>query len=78
MVKHGHKKEEIKKSSLLYNIKNSEEKTERNLNEGTSGLKASFKKEKKKEKTKCIPPQTLKNIRVSAREALFRYVITET
>ena len=50
MVKHGHKKEKIKKSSLLYNIKNSEDKTERNLNEGKSGLKASFKKEKKKKR----------------------------
>ena len=35
-----------KKSSLLYNIKTSEYKAERNLNEGKFGLKPSFKKEK--------------------------------
>ena len=38
----------MKKSSLLYNVKTSEEKTERNLNEGKFGLKPSFKKEKTK------------------------------
>ena len=37
-----------KKSSLLYNIKTSEDKAERNLNEGKFGLKPSFKKEKTK------------------------------
>ena len=42
------KKKKFKKSSLLYNIKTSEDKTERNLNKGKSGLKPSFKKEKKK------------------------------
>ena len=39
MVKHGHKKEKIKNSSFLYNIKMSEDKTERNLNEGKFGIK---------------------------------------
>ena len=48
MVKHGHKKDKNKKGSLLYNVKTSEEKTERNLNEGKFGLKPSFKKEKTK------------------------------
>ena len=48
MVKHGHKKEKIKKSSFLYNIKTSEDKTERNLNEGKLGIKPSFKKKKTK------------------------------
>ena len=48
MVKHGHKKEKNKKNSLLFNVKTSEEKTERNLNEGKFELKPSFKKEKKK------------------------------
>ena len=48
MVKHGHKKEKLKKSSLLHNAKTSEEETERNLNEGKFGLKPSFKKEKTK------------------------------
>ena len=38
----------MKKSSLLCNVKTSEEKTERNLNEGKFGLKPSFKKEKTK------------------------------
>ena len=38
----------MKKRSLLYNVKTSEEKTERNLNEGKFGLKPSFKKEKTK------------------------------
>ena len=47
-VKHGHKKEKIKKSSLLYNVKTSEDKKERNLNEGKVGLKPSFKREKTK------------------------------
>ena len=60
MVKHGHKKEKIKKSSLLYNIKNSEEKTERNLNKGKSGVKASFKKEKKRRENKVHPPADIK------------------
>ena len=42
------KKKKKKKTSLLYNIKTSEDKTETNLNEGKSGWKTSFKKEKKK------------------------------
>ena len=48
MVRHGLKKEKIKKRSFLYNIKTSEDKTERNLNEGTFGIKPSFKKKKTK------------------------------
>ena len=48
MVKHGHKKEKIKNSSFLYNIKMSEDKAERNLNEGKFGIKPSFKKKKTK------------------------------
>ena len=52
MVKHGHetrkKKKKIKTSTFLYNMKTSEYKTERNLNEGKFGLKPSFKKEKTK------------------------------
>ena len=55
MVKHGHKKKKLRNALFIYIIKTSEEKTERNLNEGTSGLKAFFKKEKKKEKTKVHP-----------------------
>ena len=77
MVKDGHKKEKIKKSSLLYNIKTSEDKTERNLNEGKFGLKPSFKKEKKRE-NKGAFHQTLQNICVSNSEAHFRYMITQT
>ena len=42
------KKEKNKKISLFYNIKMSEDKTERNLNEGKLVLKLSFKKEKTK------------------------------
>ena len=42
------KKEKNNKSSLLYNVKTSEDKTERNLNERKFGLKPSFKKEKAK------------------------------
>ena len=45
MVKHSHKKEKIKKSSLSYNIKTSEDKTKINLNEGKFGLKPFFKKQ---------------------------------
>ena len=49
MVKHGHKKrKKNKESSIFYNIKMSEDKTERNLNEGKLVLKPSFKKEKTK------------------------------
>ena len=48
MVKHGHKKEKNNKSSLLYNVKTSEDKTERNLSEREFGLTPSFKKEKTK------------------------------
>ena len=47
-MKHGYKKEKLKKSSLLYNVTTSEDKTKRNLNEGKFGLKSSFKKEKTK------------------------------
>ena len=42
------KKEKFKKSSLLYNVKTSEDKTERNLSEREFGLTPSFKKEKTK------------------------------
>ena len=50
VVKHGHKKEKNKifLKALLNNIKTSEDKTERNLNEGNFVLKPSFKKEKTK------------------------------
>ena len=48
MVKHGHKQEKIKKRYFLYNIKTTEDKTKRNLNEGKFGLKPSFKKTKTK------------------------------
>ena len=48
MVKHGHKQEKIKKRYFLYNIKTTEDKTKRNLNEGKFGLKPSFKKENTK------------------------------
>ena len=64
------KKKKFKKSSLLYNIKTSEDKTERNLNKGKSGLKPSFKKEKKNRKWRCFPPDVT--------EAHFRYTITQT
>ena len=36
------------RKALLYNIKTSEDKTERNLNKGKFALKPSFKKEKTK------------------------------
>ena len=48
MVKYGHKKEKITKSSLLYIIKTSKYKTERSLYVGKFGLKPCFKKEKTK------------------------------
>ena len=52
MVKHGHetrkKKKKIRKSTCLDNVKTSEYKTDRNLNEGKFGLKPSFKKEETK------------------------------
>ena len=48
MVKHDHEKEKNKKSSLLYNVKTSEDKTEKNLNDGKFRLKTPFKKEKTK------------------------------
>ena len=72
MVKHGHKKEKIRKplKALLNNIKTSEDKTERNLNEGKFVLKLSFKKEK----TKVLSTNRL----VSDREAHMRYMITQT
>ena len=72
MVKHGHKKEKIRKAlkALLNNIKTSEDKTERNLNEGKFVLKLSFKKEK----TKVLSTNRL----VSDREAHMRYMITQT
>ena len=41
-MKHGHKKEKIKKRFSSYNIKTSEDKTERNINEGKFGIKPSF------------------------------------
>ena len=37
MVEHSHKKEKTTKSCLSCNIKTSEDKTERNLNEGKFG-----------------------------------------
>ena len=77
MVKHGHKKKKLRNALFIYIIKTSEEKTERNLNEGTSGLKAISRKRKKRE-NKGASHETLKNIRVSDREALFRYMITQT
>ena len=48
MVKHSIKKQETRKALFLYNIKTSEDKTERNLNEGKFGLKPFFKIEKTK------------------------------
>ena len=48
MVKHSIKKQETRKALFLYNIKTSEDKTERNLNEGKFGLKSFFKKDKTK------------------------------
>ena len=56
------KKKKFKKSSLLYNIKTSEDKTERNLNKGKSGLKPSFKKEKKKRENEGASHQTLQKL----------------
>ena len=41
------KKKKLRKT-FLYNIKMSEDKTERNLNEGKFGIKPSFKKKKTK------------------------------
>ena len=73
-MKHGHKKEKIKKNSFLYNIKMSEDKTERNLNKGKFGIKPSFKKKE----SKGAFHQTLLNICDSDREAYFRYMITQT
>ena len=72
VVKHGHKKEKIRKAlkALLNNIKTSEDKTERNLNEGKFVLKLSFKKEK----TKVLSTNRI----VSDREAHMRYMITQT
>ena len=72
MVKHGHKKEKIRKAlkALLNNIKTSEDKTERNLNEGKFVLKLSFKKEKTKVLSTNRPD--------SDREAHMRYMITQT
>ena len=72
VVKNGHKKEKIKKSSLLYNIKTSEFKTERNLNKVKSGLKTSFKKEK----TKVLSIRRYR-LYVSQIEAHFRHMITK-
>ena len=77
MVKHGHKKEKNGISYLLYDIKTSEDKTERNLNEGKFGWKPSFKKEKKRE-NKGASHQTLQNIRGADWETHFRYMITQT
>ena len=65
------------KSFHLYQIKASEDKTERNLNQGKFGLKTSFKKEKKR----CFPPvfteYTCLRSPCSDREAHFRYMITQ-
>ena len=44
MVRHGLKKEKITKMSFLYNIKNSEDKTERNINKEKFEINPSFKK----------------------------------
>ena len=74
MVKHGHKKEKNKKSSLLYNIKTSEDKTERNLNEGTVWVKALFQERQ----DKGAFHQTLQNLSASDREVHLRYMITQT
>ena len=52
----------------------SEDKTERNLNEGKFGIKPSFKKKE----SKGAFHQTLLNICDSDREAYFRYMITQT
>ena len=68
------KKKKTKKSSLLYNVKTSEDKTKRNLNEEKFLLKPSFKKEK----TKVAYHQTLQNIRASDKGAHIRYMITQT
>ena len=75
MVKHGHKKEQIKKNSFLYNIKMSEDKTERNLNKGKWKRDKALFQEKE---NKGASHQMLQNIRVSDREAHFRYIITQT
>ena len=75
MVKHGHKKEKIKKNSFLYNIKMSEDKTERNLNKGKWKRDKALFQEKE---NKGASHQMLQNIRVSDREAHFRYMITQT
>ena len=67
------KKEEIKKNSLLYNIKTPEDKTERNLNEGKFGLNLFFQERE----NNGASNQALQNICVSDREAHFRYMITQ-
>ena len=74
-MKHGHKKEEIKKNSFLYNIKMSEDKTERNLNKGKWKRDKALFQEKE---NKGASHQMLQNILVSDREAHFRYIITQT
>ena len=57
-MKHGYKKRKN-----IYNVKTSQDKTERNLNKGKFGLNPSFKKEKtnieKKEKSSIRNPKPL-------------------
>ena len=48
MVKHDHETRKKLRKALFYNIKTSEYKTERNVNEVKFGLKPSFKKEETK------------------------------
>ena len=70
------KKIKNKKSSLLYNNKTSENKTETNLLEGKFELKPSFKKAKTKVLPTIIHKNMLQNIHISDREAKSRYIIT--
>ena len=74
-MKHSHKKEKIKKSSFLYNIKTFENKAERNLNEGKWKRDKALFQEKE---NKGAFHQKLQNMRVSEREAHFRYMNTQT
>ena len=64
MVKYGHKKEKFKKSSLLYNLKKTEEKTKKSIRRKV-GVKALFQERRKNGAFQ----ETLQNIRVSDREA---------
>ena len=63
MVKHGHKKEKIKKSSLLYNVNRKKSKRK----------KVWVKALLQEIENKGAFHQTLQNICVSDREAHFRY-----